>query len=330
MHAFHRSLLATVAALAVCGAEERGWAQPAPPEDPPSAPPSAPPSGPPSGPVSAPPAGQIPPPDPGAPPDQVKKAEDTAKAAALTPLVPRPHDGRRPAFQLYAEIDLPVLTVGLVFVGARFLRTQRAFCAPLCDRGDLNGLDRSTAGFWSPAWTNASNVGLVALGTGAELLLVLEGGFVQALNDSVVIAEAAMSATAVASIMTLAAGRPRPFLYGEKAPLSERNGSDAGNSFLSSHASVAFAIATSTYIAAHRLDPRSTLPYWVLGLGLGAGSFVATARVMAGQHFVTDAVGGALVGSSVGVLVSSIHPSPVTIVPVGDERSHGIGIQGRF
>jgi hypothetical protein len=46
-----------------------------------------------------------------------------------------------------------------------------------------------------------------------------------------VIAESGLAATAAASMMTLAAGRPRPFLYGEKAPLSERNGSDAGLSF---------------------------------------------------------------------------------------------------
>jgi membrane-associated phospholipid phosphatase len=335
-----RSRFAMVAALALCGVGQgHGWAQPAPPVDRhpdrrpdrrPDPRPDPRTDPPPDPRARSPDDAPIAPPAPDASPAKAKQAAATARAAALTPIVPGLPGARPAAFQLYAEIDLPVLAVGVVFVAARFARTQKAFCAPLCDRNDLNSFDRSTAGFWSPAWTNASNVGLLALGTGVEVLLTLEGGVAEALNDSVVIAEAAMSATAAASIMTLAAGRPRPFLYGTKAPLSERNGSDAGNSFLSSHAAVAFAIATSTYIAAHRLNPRSALPYWVLGLGLSAGSFIATARVMAGQHFVTDAVGGAVVGSAVGVLVSSIHPSPVTIVPVADERSHGIGIQGRF
>jgi len=130
--------------------------------------------------------------------------------------------------------------------------------------------------------------------------------------------------------MTIAAGRPRPYLYGEKAPLSDRNGSDAGNSFLSSHAAVGFAIATSTYVAMHRLHPRSQLPYAVLGIGLGAAGFVAASRVLAGQHFVTDAIGGALVGSSIGVLIPSVHGAPVAVVPVVGEHHQGLGVQGAF
>lgn len=195
---------------------------------------------------------------------------------------------------------------------------------------DLNSLDRTTAGYWSPRWGTASNVGLISLGVGAAALLVLDEGSLSALNDGVVIAESALSATAVATMMTLAAGRPRPFLYGATAPLAMRNSTDAGNSFLSSHAAVSFAIATSTYVASHRLHPASRVQYAVLGLGLSAAAFVATSRVLAGEHFITDAVGGALVGSSIGVLVSSIHPSPVVIVPVTGEAQPGLGMQGSF
>jgi membrane-associated phospholipid phosphatase len=272
----------------------------------------------------------IAPPAPDAPPEKVKDAEQTAKAAALTPIVPRPNDVTRPAFQLYAEIDLPVLTIGLVFVSTRFLRTQKAFCAPLCDRGDLNALDRATAGTWSPRWATSSDVGLWGFAAGVGVLLLADEGMLPALNDGVVIAEAAMSATAATSIMTIAAGRPRPFLYGEKAPLSDRNGSDAGNSFLSSHAAVAFSIATSAYITTRRLHPSSDLQYWVLGAGLGAASFVAAARVLAGMHFVTDAIGGALVGSSVGILIPAVHRSPVTVVPLTGDHQHGVGVTGTF
>jgi membrane-associated phospholipid phosphatase len=272
----------------------------------------------------------IAPPAPDAPPDQVKEAKQIAHAAALTPITPLPREPTRPAFQLYAEIDIPILTVGLVFAGSRFIRTQRAFCAPMCDSADLNSLDRTTAGSWSPRWRTASNIGLVSLGVGVAGLLVLDEGWVTALNDGVVITESALSATAAATMMTLAAGRPRPFLYGGTAPLSARNGTDAGNSFLSSHAAVAFAIATSTYVASHRLHPTSRIQYAVLGLGVAAAAFVATSRVLAGEHFITDAAGGALVGSSIGVLVSSIHPSPVAIVPVTGEAQHGLGIQGSF
>ena len=283
----------------------------------------------------------IAPPAPDAPPKKVEDAREVAKTAELTPIVPSPKDATRPAFQLYAEIDIPILAVGTVFALARQTKTQPAFCAPMCDSVSLNALDKLTAGYYSAGWSRASDAGVVGLGAAAAVLLVTDEGWLNALNDAVVIGEATLSATAVASIMTLAAGRPRPFLYGDpnsadgyKAPLSVRNSGDAALSFLSSHTAESFAIATSLYIAERRLHPRSTRSKVILAGGLAVSSFVAVARVMAGYHFITDVVGGAIVGSSLGVLIGSVHPSPVKLVPVVNDspagRQVGIGIQGSF
>ena len=269
-------------------------------------------------------------PSPDAQPQKVDAAEKTAKAAALTPIIPSPRNPLRPAFQLYAEIDLPILAVGLVFAEARLVHSQAAFCAPKCDPSGLNAIDRTTAGYWSPGWQTASDYGLYAVGVGAAALLFADEGFLPALNDSVVVAESALAATAVASIMTLAAGRPRPFLYGDKAPLSNRNSADAGLSFLSSHAALSFAIATSTFVTMRRLHPGSKLTWIVAGVGGAIATFVATARVLGGMHFITDVVGGAVVGTSVGVLVPSLHASPVSIVPVGGDGQRGLALVARF
>jgi membrane-associated phospholipid phosphatase len=269
-------------------------------------------------------------PSPDALPQEVDAAKKTAKAAALTPIVPSPRNPLRPAFQLYAEVDLPVLAVGLVFAEARLVRSQPAFCAPLCNRNDLNAIDRVTAGYWSPGWQTASDYSLYAVGVGAVTLLFVDEGFLPALNDSVIVAESALGATAIASVMTLASGRPRPFLYGEKAPLSERNSADAGLSFLSSHAAVSFAIATSTLMTMRRLHPGSKLTWIVAGVGGVMATFVATARVLGGMHFISDVVGGAIVGTSVGVLVPALHASPVSVVPLAGDGQRGVALVARF
>jgi membrane-associated phospholipid phosphatase len=275
-------------------------------------------------------APNIAPPSPEAPPHKVEAAKDAAKAAKLTPIVPSPKNPLKPAFQLYAEIDLPILGVGLVFAGARLVRAQKAYCAPLCDGGGLNALDGKTAGYWSPGWQTASDYGLYAIGVGAATLLFADEGVLPALNDGVVIAESALAGTAVATIMTLAAGRPRPFLYGEKAPESARNGPDAGLSYISSHAVVSFAIATSTLVTMRRLHPGSKA-LWIVGAVGGAmATFVAAARVMGGMHFITDAASGAVVGTSLGVLIPSLHGSPVAIVPVMADGQHGLALSARF
>lgn len=272
----------------------------------------------------------IAPPAPDAPPKKVDEAKKVAETAALTPIVPDPHDATRPAFLLYAEIDPPLLATGAVFALARRYKIQAASCAPACDSVRLDVLDRLTAGYYSATWSTASDYMLVGLGAASAAVLIADEGVLDALNDGVVIGEATLSATAVASIMTLAAGRPRPFLYGDpsapggyKAPASIRNSSDASLSFLSSHTAEAFAMVTSLYIAEHRLHPRSRYPKYLLGVGLGVASMIGVARVMSGYHFITDVVGGAVVGSSVGVLVASVHNSPVHVVPVIDRRPEG-------
>ena len=276
----------------------------------------------------------IAPPAPGASPEKVEDAKKTAKAAALTPILPSPQNPLRPAFQLYAEIDVPILAIGLVFEGGRLVRSQPAFCGttagPPCDRGDLNALDRTTAGYWSPGWQTASDYGLYAIGVGAATLLFVDEGFWPGLNDAVVVAESGLAATAVASVLTLAAGRPRPFLYGDKGG-SARNGADAGLSYLSSHAAISFAIATSTLVAMRRLHPHSRANWIVLGVGGAIATFVATARVLGGMHFISDVVGGAIVGTSLGMIVPSLHGSPVSVVPVaGDGGQRGIAVSARF
>jgi membrane-associated phospholipid phosphatase len=273
---------------------------------------------------------EIAPPGPAAPPQKVDEAKGAAKAAELHPIVPSPQNPLRPAFQLYAEIDLPLLGIGLVFAGARLIRTQEAFCAPVCVSATLNSIDRLTAGYWSPAWQTASSVGLYSIAGGAAALLLADEGLLPALNDSVVVAESGLAGTAVASMMTLAASRPRPFLYGEKAPLSARRGPDASLSFLSSHTTVSFAIATSTFMTVRRLHPRSRASWVVLGVGLAASSFVGAARVLGGMHFITDVAGGAIVGTSVGVIIPALHASPVKVVPVVSENERGLALALRF
>lgn len=283
----------------------------------------------------------IAPPSPDAPPGKVEEAREIAKTAELTPIVPNPGDATRPAFQLYAEIDPPILAVGTVFALARRIKTEPASCAPACDSVKLNSIDKVTAGYYSAGWSTASDYLLYGLGAASAGLLIADEGLLSALNDGVVVGEATLTATAVASIMTIAAGRPRPLLYGDpsapdgyKAPLNIRNSADAGLSFLSGHTAQAFAIVTSMYVTEHRLHPRSRFPYILLGGGLAIASAVGVSRVMSGYHFITDVVGGAVVGASAGVLVASLHGSPVEVVPIVNRTpgasSTGAAIQGRF
>ena len=110
--------------------------------------------------------------------------------------------------------------------------------SPVCSSSGLNAVDKLTAGYYSTQWSLASDIGLYSLFAGTAGILLADEGVVNTLNDAVVVGEATLSASAVASIMTLAAGRPRPFTYSDKAPASLRRSPDASLSFISSHTSM--------------------------------------------------------------------------------------------
>lgn len=256
---------------------------------------------------------------------------DREQAAQLTPIKPNPTSVKKPAFQLYLEIDIPVLAVSSVLTSARLLRSIPPQCRTLddhCDPAELNALDRHFAGTWRPGWTAYSNYGLATLTVGSAALLLIDEGPLSALNDAVVVAESAFVATALPSMTTLATSRPRPYTYGSRAPLAKRMSGDASQSFISSHTSVSFAVATSMFIAMRRLHPNSALPWLTLGVGLAGATSIASARVFAGQHFPTDVFSGAVIGASVGVIIPSLHELPVQVGPAAAGK--GVSVSGNF
>lgn len=235
-----------------------------------------------------------------------------------------------PAYRLAPEYDAAAFGIALSFTAARLVRTEKAWCAPRCDKGDLNALDRMTAGRWNPTWATISDVSIYSMGALAVGYLFVDEKPLHALNDAVVVGEAALVATATATIMTAAVARPRPFLYGESAPLEARNGIDASMSFISSHTAVAFALSTATARTYRRLHPDSQAHWLVLALGDAAASLVGVARLLAGRHFATDVMTGALVGTSVGLVVPALHGSSVQLVPTAGKDHAQLSLLGAF
>ena len=270
-----------------------------------------------------------PPPPPEAPPPPPPSAPPPPIASMPVP-APTPEERALPAFRLNLALDLPALGALTTLTVTRLFRHGVADCAPRCDRKDVNAFDRVTAGYWNTRWQAAGDAGLYGILGGAALVLAVDEGPANGLNDAVVVTESIMAAAATSSIHTLAANRPRPFLYGDKAPLDARTGANGAMSFLSGHAAVGFATATSLFIAERRLHPDSAGPWIVLGIGSGVATFISVARTMGGNHFITDNAFGALAGVSMGVMFPALHDSPVKVVPTVGESQRGLALLGRF
>jgi membrane-associated phospholipid phosphatase len=260
----------------------------------------------------------------------------------LTPVQTKTPKPARPAYQLYFEVDGPLLTIAAVFGIGRSIRggLAPAYCAPVqgsimeqstqCEPATLNWLDRHVAGRYRPGWSTCSDVGLYGLIALAGSGILIDDGLRAGLNDLVVVAEATLMASAASGIATASTGRPRPYMYGTEAPLAVRESGDGGLSFFSGHAATSFAVTTATFVTLHRLHPDDRWPWLVLaGGGLAAG-FVGATRVLAGAHFPTDVVAGAAVGAGFGLLVPALHKAParLEVAPLAMFSGGGLSISG--
>ncbi len=183
--------------------------------------------------------------------------------------------------------------------------------------------DASVRQHWSPAAVELSNVTL-ALTLGAPVFAELGRGFdYRLLNAGVVYGETLAANFALSSLVKVIFARPRPYTYGPGARDPSIDDPHARYlSFYSGHSSTAFAsaVAGSYLFAEGAEDQGSRIAFWATELFLATAT--ANLRVVAGKHYYSDVVVGALVGIGLGIGVPLIHgasyaPRPVEYVAAG-------------
>jgi len=147
--------------------------------------------------------------------------------------------------------------------------------------------------------------------------------------DLGIVAESTIVAGCVQQAFKLTIGRERPRVHA--IPPDERGDGEAEDylSFYSGHASVSFALATSAGTVASIRGYRLAPVVW--GAGLGVAAMTVYLRLAADDHYATDVVAGAVMGSLAGVAVPLLHRrrtcSPDLALAVGPRN---IGLLGRF
>jgi membrane-associated phospholipid phosphatase len=174
-----------------------------------------------------------------------------------------------------------------------------------CDPATLPGVDRWALTTVHPAAGGASTVVLGGVGALAGYLALHGLPRAQWQGNAAALANAAAWTAATSEWLKVLVHRRRPVLYTAAAPAAyaER---ESRESWPSGHTALAFAAATSYLV----ISGREQLPHRARNaILLYAGAVgVAVLRVAAGQHFPTDVVGGAALGTGVGWLVPTIHP----------------------
>ena len=103
---------------------------------------------------------------------------------------------------------------------------------------------------------------------------------------------------------------PRPFIYakrGEGAKKAASARGEAYGSFYSGHASAAFTVAIFTGDWFSKVYPNSKYKPLVWASSFALASGVAALRVVAGKHYPSDVLVGALMGTGVSLGVLKLH-----------------------
>jgi membrane-associated phospholipid phosphatase len=226
-------------------------------------------------------------------------ANEDAKEPPLAP---------EPAYRLSAAIDAPALMIPAALSASWLLgpELEGPYCAPECDPEDLNFIDEPAAGLYSPTWSKVGDVATVSVLASMPLFLAVGEGPLHALSDFVVVAEATLFASATQVLTSYAVARPRPRVYGDAAPLEQRDDGIAARSFFSGHTATCVAATISTFQTLQSLG-HPELAWAALGFGGSGSILLSVARVGSGAHFPTDVAAGAVIGAGFGFLVPAIH-----------------------
>jgi membrane-associated phospholipid phosphatase len=224
-------------------------------------------------------------------------------------------DATSPGLRDQASLDVPLTLAGVAgTLGPELLTdTGKPWRCRWCDRDadghdTLNGLDAAVRRHWrwsSPekahSWSNVTLA--LSLFAPAGAFAAARGGFGDGFGGEMLLA---VESSAVALGLTQGAKylfrRERPWAHAGDPPRGEHLGSrDASLSFVSGHASVAFALAVSTgSLASLRGDDGKE---WVWATGLAVAAATGYLRIAADRHYFTDVVAGAALGATVGWVV---------------------------
>jgi membrane-associated phospholipid phosphatase len=98
-------------------------------------------------------------------------------------------------------------------------------------------------------------------------------------------------------------------------------------SFLSGHTSLAFSVAISAGMVAHRRHYRYEGAIWASGIAFS--TLTAYLRVAADKHYFTDVTSGAALGIAAGLFIPQLTdslPLELAVVPT----ANGVAITGAF
>ncbi|MBO4630219.1 MAG: phosphatase PAP2 family protein [Treponema sp.] len=215
------------------------------------------------------------------------------------------------AFSLNPINDGIQLSFGALFTGSAiicdnvFHIKSHEYNAADWNVNDLPEIDRFFMQPYSKA-LHIAGTGAVALAFGTPLIFgVLPPN--EWLTIGTMFAETLLISNGFKQWTKLLVYRARPYMYFDGYPQKKFEEGDWNCSFPSGHTTFAFASASFTTMLFCNYFPDSNWKYTVAGVTYGIAVLTGCLRIASGNHFFTDVITGAFIGTVCGLAVPYMH-----------------------
>lgn len=173
-------------------------------------------------------------------------------------------------------------------------------------KSDINFVDRAMMFSYSRSLDLTGDI-LLAATMAAPFALAIHQSKDTIITEAVMYAETLLLAHSFKELTKDAVVRWRPYCYYDGTRSSLLKDDDSSRSFMSGHATMAFASASFLSTVYAHMNPEGKKKYLVAGGSFTAAVAVAALRVFSGNHFFTDVLVGAAWGTFAGWLVPQLH-----------------------
>ena len=127
---------------------------------------------------------------------------------------------------------------------------------------------------------------------------------------AVMYAESLLWANGIKEALKFSVRRERPYMYFDDAPQNKIDDGDYLKSFPSGHTTMAFNGAVFLSYTFSKYFPESKWKIPVIAGSLSMAVATGVQRILSGNHFITDVLAGAAIGSFTGFMIPFLHTLP--------------------